>query len=278
MLHYHAADSILISLGSSFMSQPPLTLRAAIIDDDTMVRKTLVLLLQEYCPDIEIIGEAASFHEAVGIIYDQKPDIVFMDVQLSDTTGFEVLDAFDANDFAVIMMSSFSQYALEAFDYDSKGYLLKPFDVEKLNTAVERARAKLRLLQEVRDYKSRLELQQRPAPTSVVIKSTKGNINTYFTEIIACSAHYGYTRISRHQHSALLSIDILSEWEHRLPEDIFLRIQRSHIINIHHVAQWEHDGKEGVVRMSNSEIFRISRVLKAEFIRRIAEHYPNLNR
>ena len=138
------------------MNQPDTTLRTVVIDDDELIRKTLVLLLQEYCPDIEVVGEASSFHDAVRNIYDHKPDIVFMDVQLTDTTGFEVLDAFDANDFAVIMMSSYSQFALEAFDYDSKGYLLKPFDVEKLCTAVERARAKLRLLEEVRDYKSRL--------------------------------------------------------------------------------------------------------------------------
>lgn len=256
------------------MPQSSSTLRAVVVDDDTMIRKTLVLLLEEYCPDVEIVGEAASFHDAVGAIYDQKPDIVFMDVQLTDTTGFEVLDAFDANDFAVIMMSSYSQYALEAFDYDSKGYLLKPFDIEKLGTAVERARAKLRLLQEVRDYKNQLELHQKPAPTSVVIKSTKGNISTYFTEIIACSGHYGYTRISRHERSALLSIDILAEWEQWLPMDIFMRIHRSHIINIHHVAQWEHDGKEGIVRMSNSEIFPVSRALKADFIRRIDVHHP----
>jgi len=259
------------------MNQTKGTLHAVIVDDDEMIRKTLVLLLQEYCPDIHVVGEASSFHDAVRSIYDHKPDMVFMDVQLTDTTGFEVLDAFDANDFAVIMMSSFSQYALEAFDYDSKGYLLKPFDEEKLITAVERARTKLRLLQEVRDYKSRLELQQQLAPTSVVIKSTKGNINTYFTEIIACSAHYGYTRISRHAHAALLSIDILAEWEHWLPQNIFLRVHRSHIINIHHVAQWEHDGKEGIVRMSNSEILPVSRAQKADFIRRVEEYHPKLS-
>ncbi|MBD1210615.1 MAG: response regulator transcription factor [Ignavibacteria bacterium] len=259
------------------MNQQDTTLRTVIVDDDELIRKTLVLLLQEYCPDIEVVGEASSFHDAVRNIYDHKPDIVFMDVQLTDTTGFEVLDAFDANDFAVIMMSSYSQFALEAFDYDSKGYLLKPFDVEKLCTAVERARAKLRLLQEVRDYKSRLELQQKTAPTSVIIKSTRGNINTYFTEIIACSGHYGYTRIARHERPALLSIDILAEWEHWLPHNIFLRIHRSHIINIHHVAQWEHDGKEGIVRMSNSEILPVSRAQKADFIRRVEEHHPKLS-
>lgn len=256
------------------MQQTQTSLRTVVVDDDELIRKTLVLLLIEHCPDIEVVGEASSFRDAVGSIYTHKPDIVFMDVQLSDTTGFEVLDAFDANDFAVIMMSSYSQYALEAFDYDSKGYLLKPFDVDKLVTAVERARAKLRLLQEVRDYKSRLEFQQKAAPTSVLIKSTKGNVNTYFTEIIACSAHYGYTRISRHTHPALLSVDILSEWEQRLPDNIFLRIHRSHIINIHHVEQWEHDGKEGIVRMSNSEILPISRAHKADFIRHLEKQPP----
>lgn len=258
------------------MNHNQITLRSVVVDDDEFVRKTLILLLQEHCPDIQIVGEASSFHDAVGSIYTHKPDIVFMDVQLTDTTGFDVLDAFDANDFAVIMMSSYSQYALEAFDYDSKGYLLKPFEVEKLITAVERARAKLRLLQEVRDYKQRLELQQHSIPSSVVIKSTKGNINTYFTEIIACSGHYGYTRISRHDRPALLSIDILAEWEQRLPNNIFLRIHRSHIINIHHVAQWEHDGKEGIVRMSNSEILPISRAQKSEFLRHLEGHHSKL--
>ncbi len=246
-------------------------LRTVIIDDDEMVRKTLALLLKEYSPDIAIVGEAAAFHDAVRLLYEHQPDIVFMDVQLTDTTGFEVLNAFNENVFAVIMMSSYSQYAIEAFDYGSKGYLLKPFDVEKLTSAVERARATLRLLKEIREYKQQLEEQQHriALPTSIIIKSTKGNFTTYLTDIISCSSHYGYTRVALHNHTTLLSIHTLAEWEQWLPTGDFMRIHRSHIINRHHIAQWEHDGKEGIVRMSNDEILAISRTHKADFIERI---------
>jgi two-component system LytT family response regulator len=264
-----SGEHLLFFSGIFAMTQQRPPLRAVIVDDDAMIRKTLLLLLEEHAPDVGVVGEAGSFHEAVRIIYDHKPDLVFMDVQLSDATGFEVLGAFDANDFAIVMMSSFSQYALDAFDYDSKGYLLKPFDIEKLVLAVERSRAKLRLLEEVREYKQKLESLQQSAPTSIIIKSTKGNINAHFTEIVSCSAHYGYTRVARHEQSPLLSVDYMTEWESWLPADMFLRIHRSHIINIHHVAQWEHDGKEGIVRLSNGEILPVSRAHKAELIQRI---------
>lgn len=248
-------------------------MNTVIIDDDEMVRKTLKLLLREYCPDINVVAEAGTFHDAVGCIYEHQPSLVFMDVQLSDSTGFEVLNVFDEHCFVVIMMSSHREYALQAFDYDSKGYLLKPFETDLLLKAVERVHVKLQLLQDATAYRSIIEEQTRNLVT-ILVKSTRGNVNVYYADIVACSAHYGYTRILLQNRSYILSMDTLNDWEQWLSDDQFIKIHRSHIINIRHVAQWQHDGKEAIVQLSTGDMMTIARTHKADFIRKLNGSFP----
>lgn len=248
-------------------------MNTVIIDDDEMVRKTLKLLLKEYCPDLNVTAEAGTYHDAVRCIYEEKPSLVFMDVQLSDSTGFEVLNVFDAHSFVVIMMSSHREYALQAFDYDSKGYLLKPFETDQLFKAVERARVKLQLLQEASAYRTITEEQTRNLVT-ILVKSTRGNVNVYYSDIVACSAHYGYTRILLQNRSYILSMDTLNDWEQWLSDEQFIKIHRSHIINLRHVAQWQHEGKEGIVQLSTGDMMTIARTHKADFIRKLNDSFP----
>jgi two-component system LytT family response regulator len=248
-------------------------IRTIIIDDDDTVRSTLRLLLREYCPDVEVVGEAGNFHDAVQSIYEAKPDLVFMDVQLADCAGFEVLNAFDVESFAVIMMSSFKEYAVQAFDYDSKGYLLKPFEFDKLIAAVERTRTQLTLLHTAREYSDMIQelntTLAAPDTARMMVKSTRGMVSIKLKDVITCSMHYGYVRLTFHGAPILLAMNTLSEWEQWLSPDEFMKIHRSHIINVSHVRQWRHDGKEAVVQMSTGEVFTVARAHKQDFIRRV---------
>jgi two-component system LytT family response regulator len=118
---------------------PPI--RALIVDDEPFARRRVAQLLAEH-PEVEIIGECADGVEAVHAIETLAPDLVFLDVQMPEMDGFEVLAALDAEHMpAVVFATAFDDFALRAFNANAVDYLLKPFNAERFAAAVERARA-----------------------------------------------------------------------------------------------------------------------------------------
>src|SRR5205823_2735468 len=117
-------------------------LRAVMADDEELARRVMrEYLLQE--PDIEIVAECANGFEAVKAINETKPNVIFLDVQMPKLDGFEVLELVD-NASAVVFVTAFDQYAMRAFDAAAVDYLLKPFAAERLRSALERVRARIR--------------------------------------------------------------------------------------------------------------------------------------
>ncbi|MDH5604230.1 MAG: response regulator, partial [Cyclobacteriaceae bacterium] len=115
-------------------------LRIVIVEDEKHGRETLKNLLLEFCKNVEIVGMAGSVEEAVEVITREKPDVVFMDIELQTGTGFDVLDRLKGFGFEVIFTTAFEQYAIKAIKFSSIDYLLKPIDLDELQQAVEKAR------------------------------------------------------------------------------------------------------------------------------------------
>lgn len=211
-------------------------IRTLIIDDEPLAREGVRMLLEDD-PDIAVVGECADGREAVTEIVGQTPDLIFLDVQMPGMTGFEVLAEVGAELIpAVIFVTAYDKYALEAFEVHALDYLLKPFTKQRFVKALERAKARLThansdsinhrlttLLQDLKPGEKHLE--------RVVIKATGRVFFLGVEEIDWIEAADTYVRLHVGHKSHLIR-GTMSGLETRLDPARFLRIHRSIIINI----------------------------------------------
>ena len=217
--------------------------RTLIVDDEQLARDRLRQLLDEQ-PEIELVGECADGREAVDVIRKQSPDLIFLDIQMPELNGFEVLEAIEAEPMPVIVfVTAHDKFALQAFEVHAVDYLLKPFDRERFESALRRA------LQQVkyREDPARAEAQaavlaEVQAPTKSIERlavKSGGRIRFVRTADIAWieSAH-NYVEIHEDKQSHLLR-DTISAIEQKLPQDKFVRISRSTIVNVEKIKELE---------------------------------------
>ena len=119
----------------------PMKLNALIVDDEELARKNLQMLLEEYCEDVEVIGQAGTIKDAKEKIETLKPDVVFLDIRMpSGSEGFDLLESIEERNFMVVFVTAFKDYALRAFNANAIHYVLKPVDIEDLQQAVEKVK------------------------------------------------------------------------------------------------------------------------------------------
>jgi two-component system LytT family response regulator len=217
--------------------------RTLIADDEPLARERLRQLLTEQ-PEIELIGECADGREAVTAIQKNSPDLIFLDIQMPELNGFEVLEAINADPMPVIVfVTAHDKFALKAFEVHAVDYLLKPFDRERFGSALRRA------LQQVkyREDPTRAEAQaavltemQSPAkPMDRLAVKSGGRIRILRTaDIVWVEAAHNYVEIHEDKQSHLLR-DTMSSIEQKLPADKFVRISRSVIVNVEKVKELE---------------------------------------
>lgn len=218
------------------------SIRTLIVDDEPLARERVRSLIEDQ-PGMEVVGEASDGDQAVKAILGQQPDLVFLDVQMPRRTGFDVIQAVGADRMpAVVFVTAYDQYALKAFDVHAVDYLLKPFDRERFEGAVDRVRRKLdsddggalktQLMKLVR------EMQPAAAPKQdrLVVK-TGGRLFFLRTdEIDWIEAAGNYVRVHVGKESHLLR-ETMNAIEARIDAKMFLRIHRSRIVNMERVKE-----------------------------------------
>lgn len=113
-------------------------LKAIIIDDELAALRTLELLLNSYCPDVHLVGKGQSVDDGIELINKHNPDLIFLDIEMPQANGFELLEKLPTLDFEVIFITAYNQFAVKAFKYSAIDYILKPIDIEELVKAVEK--------------------------------------------------------------------------------------------------------------------------------------------
>ena len=219
-----------------------MAIRTILIDDEPLAReKTRTLLADEL--DIEIIGECRDGREAVETIENEKPDLIFLDVQMPEMDGFEVLENLDPEHMpTVVFTTAFDQYALKAFDVHAVDYLLKPFNRARLKEAVDRARQTVQRRQggDVREQLMALLKEvgkDRPQyPERLVIKSSGRVIFLRSEEIDWIDAAGNYVRIHSGSESHMLR-ETMGRLEERLDPSRFIRIHRSTIVHVERIKE-----------------------------------------
>ncbi|TLV00767.1 LytR/AlgR family response regulator transcription factor [Dyadobacter luticola] len=260
------------------------TLRAVIIDDETNAREALTNLLRIICPEVEVCGEAKNADQGIELIGKEKPDLVFLDIQMPGKTGFDLLASFEKVDFGVIFTTAYQEYAIRAFRFSAIDYLLKPIDPDELRAAVDKFKSQagsinpqqIQILQEHLDPAKapRLIERKRNDNQRIALPTAEGIHFVQMTEIIQCESLGSYTKFHLVKGPAIVVSRLLKEYEEILDNFYFFRVHQSNIINLEHIKRYV-KGDGGQVWMSDNTEIEVSRRRKDEFLALLSDFYVN---
>ena len=225
--------------------------------------------MNEYCPEVQVIGEANSVSEALTFLRKQHPQIVFLDVEMPNGTGFDLLRQVNKIDFKIIFVTAHSHYAIKAIRFSAVDYLLKPVDTDDLMEAVRKAKDETHVNHD-EHYKGLLNNLNNPNTYKIAIPIKDGFAFLAPDEIIRLQADGTYTHIYTGTEKYTGTKNI-KEYEQLLSDQNFFRSHNSHLINLKHVKKFSRlDGY--FVHMSDSSVAEISRRKKDEFIEMMSKH------
>lgn len=229
-------------------------MKTLIIEDELQAISALKSELATHCPQVDVIDEARTVSDAIKKIKQLNPELIFLDIQLADGLGFEILENFKDHSFKIIFTTAYNQYAIKAIRFSALDYLLKPIDAQELIHAVEKAE-KLNKDNEWMKLQTLIANFTQPAQKKKIALQSSEGINIYeLDNIIRCSADRNYTELYLTNGKKALYSKSLKEFEDLLMNSGFERIHHSHIINLNHMVSFiNKDG--GYAKMSdNSEI------------------------
>ncbi|MGE5106232.1 MAG: LytR/AlgR family response regulator transcription factor [Sphingobacteriales bacterium] len=234
--------------------------KAMVIDDEPAARRLLKSLLAEYKDVVEVIGEAGNGKEAITKIKELKPDVIFLDIQMPDLTGFEVIEKLDHKP-NIIFTTAYEQYAIKAFETFSIDYLLKPIREERMAQSIEKLKkfGKINTRIDISNLKEIIEQFHTPKKaTALPIKIGEKIILLRFEKIAYLEANDKYVNVFMEDGQKYLTDQTLTALEEKLPAQ-FLRIQKSYIINKDKIKEvHKHFNGRFVLTMDDKERNRIT--------------------
>lgn len=191
-----------------------------------------------YCPEVEIIGEAAEVVGAAKMIQQTAPDIVFLDIRIGQYTGFDLLEMLPNPQFHLVFVTAYDEYALQAFEYSALDYLLKPIDPDRLIEVVGRCKTNSDYGQ-LSDRLQNVEKQwQKDDPEVIVVNNDQGYHFITIKNLIRLSSDKGVTTFHIHDQADISVARNLGEFARILPETLFFRCHQSHLINMHWISSY----------------------------------------
>ncbi|WP_353779437.1 response regulator [Winogradskyella sp. 3972H.M.0a.05] len=229
--------------------------KVIIVDDEAAGRKLIKEYLEDF-PELVLLGEANNGVDAVKMVNEFKPDLVFLDVQMPGMTGFDVLTHLEELP-QIIFSTAYDQYALKAFDVHAVDYLLKPYTKERFKVAVER----LELNSggnKARPLAESLFMDSPKIPERILVQSQNKLVTISLEDVVRIEAYGDYSKLITEDKTYLSNYGI-SSLEEKLNASIFIRVHRSSIININRVKELNKYTKSYDVTMQNGDVVRVSR-------------------
>jgi two-component system LytT family response regulator len=237
-------------------------LKAIIVDDEESARDVLGNLLLRFCPEIELIAKCEDIPSAVKSIEALKPDLVFLDIELPNHSGFEIIDFIKPIDFEIIFVTAYDQYAIKAFEIAAIDYLLKPIDISRLKNAVKRVVEQSGLEQQNQKL-SLLSNTLEVKEISKIIVNDKGTQNIVELEnIIAIEAQESYCIIHTTDKQFMISKNL--KFYEQLLDSVthFIRVHKSWMINTKHIQQYSKS--DLLIKLSKDITAKLSKYKKLE--------------
>lgn len=244
-------------------------MKVVVIDDEDRSRQTIVQLLNKYCPEVTIVCECNSAQDAFVQINLTRPDLIFLDVQMPNASGFDLLKKFPSVDFEVVFVTAYNQYALQAIKICALDYLLKPVQIDELIQAVEKAGKRISERDSSKKISQLLNnlVNKNIYTAKIALPSGSGLDFVPISKIVRCEADGSYTHIYLDNGQRFTTTRSLREYEEMLPETQFFRPHNSHIINMEHILKYQ-KGEGGTVIMSDKSTVDIAKRRKKEFLER----------
>lgn len=244
---------------------------AIIIDDEAKGRQVLRQKIMGYCPGVEIVGEASDGKEAIGLLKNYHPQVIFLDIEMPRMNAFEMLNEIKEQDFHIIFTTAYDQYAIKAIKYAAFDYLLKPIDIEELKLAVSRVEKSIGSIDSNQTKKQVETLQlnmqaDKKQLFKLAIPSLEGLSFYDIKDIIRLEANSNYTNIFLINNLKIVASKTLKDFGDLLPEDVFFRCHHSHIINLKHIKRYL-KGDGGQIEMQDGSIVDVSRSKKEQFLK-----------
>jgi two-component system, LytTR family, response regulator len=245
-------------------------LKAILIDDELSSLQNLQQKLMEFCPDVTIVATTQKPEEAIVLIRQQKPDVIFLDIEMPRMNGFRMLDELGEFDFDIIFTTAYNHYAVDAIRISAFDYLMKPVAIKDLQGAVERL-AKHRQLQ----TKDKLDvLRQSLGNTKsqdekIAIPTNEGLEFIPIKDILHIESSSNYSKLFLLDGKSILVTKLLKEFEDLLLPYHFFRVHNSHLINLKYIKKYIR-GEGGQVVMQNGDVIDVARRKKEEFLKIIA--------
>ncbi len=238
-------------------------LRAILVDDEEGARDVLQNLLLRFCPDVELIAKCENVTKAVEVINKENPDLVFLDIEMPNYAGYEIVNFFKEINFEIIFVTAYDQYAIRAFEIAAIDYLLKPIDIERLKLAVERVLQQRNIQQQSQRLSLLSNTLENKELKNIVI-SDKGQQHIIAIEnIIAIEAQESYCIIYAGDKQIIASKN-LKHFEtvlQSLPK--FFRVHKSWLVNKDFIKQYSKSNL--TIHLTNGLITKLSKYKKAEF-------------
>ena len=235
-----------------------------LIDDESIATESLELIIHEYLPDLEITGKAFSAHEARKIISLNKPDLVFLDIEMPGEDGFDFLKSLSTIDFNLIFITAYNQYAIQAFKFSAVDYLLKPVKIPELINAVNRVREIVQQ-KKIPDYRLLLENIQFSKPVKIVVNTTESREYINVGDILHIEGDVNYSKFYLIDKRVIMVSKTLKVFEDMLSGHDFYRTHKSSLVNLKHVKRII--SKDGlIIEMADGSHAMLSRHCKEDFI------------
>ncbi len=241
-------------------------MKTIIIDDEPHCVGYLQVLLQQHCPQVEVIATASNGQEGLGIIRQFSPDLVFLDVEMPVMNGFRMLEELAKVPFQLIFTTAYDRYALRAFKFSALDYLLKPIDQQELKNAVNRSQKSHPIdNQQLALLKTHINQKDPALSNKIAIPSMEGFSFLSLEDIVTCESESNYTKFHLKDGKHLLVSRTLGDVEDTLEGKGFFRIHKQFLINLNHIMKYV-KGDGGYVVMSNNQTVSIARSRREEFV------------
>lgn len=241
-------------------------IRSVIVEDESAARETLKNYLNKYCPQIEIVGEAQNFKEAVPLLHEKQPQLVFLDVEMPFGNAFDVLEACKELEFETIFVTAFSEYSLKALNQSAAYYLLKPISIEELVIAINKVHQQI--INQLIFNRNKIIVENfretQPEKQQVILPTMEGFEVVKMEDIIRLKGNGNFTDLFLQNGTKKMVCRFLKHFTEILPFP-FMRVHKSHIINMNFVKSYN---KGGYITMQDDSEIEISSTYKDEFLKK----------
>ncbi len=243
-------------------------LKAILIDDELHCLDTLSILLKEYCVGVHIVEQCRSAAKGLSAIEKNKPDLVFLDIEMPGMNGFEMLEQFAAIPFAVVFTTSYDQYAIKAIKFSALDYLLKPVEPKELAEAVRKVeqQRQLPLPEQFQMLLKQIQGKEHQI-NKIAVPTFEGYELITAADIVRCEADDNYTHLFLKNKNKITACRTLKEMEQQLNDfSNFIRVHHSYMVNLNEVIKYVR-GDGGYLVMSDGSNVNVSKSRKDSLIK-----------